>query len=50
CYAVAAALYKLRVDTQKPKKSVWAILSNAESWNFMLIDEQEKLWKLMFSI
>ncbi|KAI3635549.1 hypothetical protein MIR68_006187 [Amoeboaphelidium protococcarum] len=45
CIAEAATLYKIRVDARKPKKSVWGILSNAETWRFIFIDEAGLLWK-----
>ncbi|KAI3648359.1 hypothetical protein MP228_006213 [Amoeboaphelidium protococcarum] len=45
CIAEAATLYKIHVDTRKPKKSVWGILSNAETWRFIFIDEAGLLWK-----
>ncbi|KAI3652466.1 hypothetical protein MP228_002791 [Amoeboaphelidium protococcarum] len=45
CVAEAATLYKIRVDARKPKKSVWGILSNAETWKFIFIDEAGLLWK-----
>ena len=44
CVAEAATLYKIRVDARKAKKSVWGILSNAESWKFIFIDEAGLLW------
>jgi hypothetical protein len=31
CVAEAATLYKIRVDARKAKKSVWGIVSNAET-------------------
>lgn len=45
CVAEAATLYKIRVDAHKAKKSVWGILSNAETWIFIFIDEDGLLWK-----
>jgi hypothetical protein len=45
CVAQAAALYKTRVDADKDKKSVWGILSNAERWEFIFIDERGLLWE-----
>jgi len=45
CVAEAATLYKIRVDARKAKKSVWGILSNAETWRFIFIDEAGLLWK-----
>ena len=45
CIAEAATLYKIRVDAHKAKKSVWGILSNAETWKFIFIDEAGLLWK-----
>jgi hypothetical protein len=45
CIAEAATLYKIRVDAGKAKKSVWGIISNAESWRFIFIDEAGLLRK-----
>jgi hypothetical protein len=45
CVAEAASLYKTRVDAGKAKRSVWGILSNAEVWQFVLIDEDGLLWR-----
>ena len=45
CVAEAATLHKIRVDARKAKKSVWGILSNAETWKFIFIDEAGLLWK-----
>ena len=45
CIAEAATLYKTRVDAGKAKKSIWGILSNAETWKFIFIDENGLLWK-----
>jgi len=45
CVAEAASLYKTRVDAGKANKRVWGILSNAEVWQFVLIDEDGLLWQ-----
>ena len=45
CVAEAASLYKIRVDAGKAKKSVWGVLSNAELWRFIFIDEDGLLWQ-----
>ena len=45
CVAEAASLYKTRVDAGKKKKNVWGILSNAETWRFIFIDEDGLLWQ-----
>jgi hypothetical protein len=45
CVAEAASLYKTRVDAGKAKRSVWGILSNAETWKFIFIDEAGLLWR-----
>ncbi len=45
CVAEAATLYKIRVDARKAKKSAWGIVSNAETWRFIFIDEAGLLWK-----
>jgi hypothetical protein len=45
CVAEAATLYKIRVDANKDKKSVWGILSNAKTWQFIYIDEGGLLWR-----
>jgi hypothetical protein len=45
CVAEAASLYKIRVEAHKAEKSVWGILSNAETWRFIFIDEAGLLWK-----
>lgn len=44
CVAEAASIYKTRVDAEKANKSVWGILSNAELWKFIFINEG-KLWQ-----
>jgi hypothetical protein len=45
CVAEAASLYKTRVDADKAKKRVWGIISNAECWKFIYIDENGLLWR-----
>jgi hypothetical protein len=45
CVAEAASLYKTRVDAGKAKRSVWGILSNAETWKFIFIDEAGLMWR-----
>ena len=45
CVAEAASLYKTRVDAGKANKRVWGILSNAETWKFIFIDEAGLLWR-----
>ena len=45
CVAEAASLYKTHVDARKANKSVWGILSNAETWKFIFIDEAGLLWR-----
>ncbi|KAJ3198109.1 hypothetical protein HDU67_003603, partial [Dinochytrium kinnereticum] len=45
CVAEAASLYKTRVDAGKAGKRVWGILSNAEMWKFIFIDEDGLLWQ-----
>lgn len=45
CVAEAATLYKICLDAGKAKKSVWGILSNAETWRFIFIDKAGVLWK-----
>jgi hypothetical protein len=45
CVAEAASLYKTRVDAGKVNKRVWGILSNAEMWKFIFIDENKLLWQ-----
>ena len=40
CVTQAASLYKTRLDAGKDKKSVSGILSNAETWKFIFIDER----------
>ena len=43
CVAEAASLYKTRLDAGKRSKCVWGILSNAEMWKFIFIDENGQL-------
>jgi hypothetical protein len=38
-------MYKIHVDTRRAKKSVWGIISNAQIWRFIFIDEAGLLWK-----
>ncbi|TPX73444.1 hypothetical protein CcCBS67573_g05293 [Chytriomyces confervae] len=45
CVAEAASLYKTRVDAGKANKRVWGILSNAQQWQFVLIDDDGLLWQ-----
>jgi hypothetical protein len=45
CVAQAASLYKTRVDAGKVNNRVWGILSNAQIWKFIFIDENELLWQ-----
>ncbi|KAJ3229329.1 hypothetical protein HDU78_009103 [Chytriomyces hyalinus] len=45
CVAQAASLYKTRVDADKANKRVWGILTNAEQWKFVLIDDDGLLWQ-----
>ncbi|KAJ3095388.1 hypothetical protein HDU96_001192 [Phlyctochytrium bullatum] len=45
CVAEAASLYKIRVDAGKVSNRVWGILSNAEMWKFIFIDENGLLWQ-----
>ena len=43
CVAQTAALYKARKDARKRVCKVWGILSNAELWRFIHIDESGQL-------
>jgi hypothetical protein len=43
CVAQTAALYKARKDAGKKACNVWGILSNAELWRFVHIDETGQL-------
>ncbi|KAJ3317422.1 hypothetical protein HDV06_001562 [Boothiomyces sp. JEL0866] len=45
CVAETATLYKLRKDANKERCSVWGVISNAERWRFIYIDEDGKLWR-----
>jgi hypothetical protein len=45
CVAETATLYKSRKDMKKKKCAVWAVLTNAETWKFIHIDEAGKLWR-----
>ena len=45
CVAETATLYKSRKDMKKKKCAVWGVLSNAETWQFIHIDEDGKLWR-----
>jgi hypothetical protein len=45
CVAETATLYKSRKDKNKTKCAVWGVLSNAETWQFIHIDEDGKLWR-----
>jgi hypothetical protein len=45
CVAEAASLYKTRVDAGKENNRVWGILSNAQLWQFVFIDEDGFLWR-----
>ena len=45
CVAEAATLYKSRKDAGKQKCSVWGVLSNANRWIFIYIDEKGLLWR-----
>jgi hypothetical protein len=45
CVAETATLYKSRKDMKKKKCAVWGVLSNAETWQFIHIDEAGKLWR-----
>ncbi|KAI8852317.1 hypothetical protein BC829DRAFT_384822 [Chytridium lagenaria] len=35
----------IRVDAHKENKRVWGVLSNAEQWQFIFIDQQGMLWR-----
>ena len=43
CFAQAASLYKIRVDAGKADKNIWAILSDAETWRVIYIDNDGKV-------
>jgi len=45
CVAETATLYKSRKDAGKAKCAVWGVLSNANHWKFIHIDEDGKLWR-----
>jgi hypothetical protein len=45
CVAETATLYKARKDMNKSKCAVRGVLSNAETWQFIHIDEAGKLWR-----
>jgi hypothetical protein len=45
CVSQAATLYKTRLDAEMTSKKVWGILSNAESWQFIFINEEGLLWR-----
>jgi hypothetical protein len=45
CVAETATLFKSRKDMKKKKCAVWGVLSNAEYWQFIHIDEDGKLWR-----
>jgi hypothetical protein len=45
CVAETATLYKSRKDMEKKKCAVWGVLSNAETWQFIHLDEAGKLWR-----
>jgi uncharacterized protein YbaR (Trm112 family) len=45
CVAETATLFKSRKDAGKQKCAVWGVLSNAEDWQFIYIDEDGLLWR-----
>jgi hypothetical protein len=45
CIAEAATLYKTRKNAGKADKRVWGIISNAETWIFIFIDNDGLLWQ-----
>ena len=45
CVAEAATLYKSRKDAGKEKCGVWGILSSANRWLFIYVDEEGLLWR-----
>ena len=44
CVAEIAALHKARKDAGKANCNTWGILSNANIWQFFLIDNESRLW------
>ncbi|KAJ2994605.1 hypothetical protein HDV02_001464 [Globomyces sp. JEL0801] len=45
CVAETATLYKSRKIAGKANCAVWGVLSNANHWKFIHIDEDGKLWR-----
>jgi hypothetical protein len=45
CVAQTATLYKSKKDAGKANCAVWGVLSNAENWKFIHIDEDGNLWR-----
>ena len=45
CVAETATLYKSRKDKMKANRSVWGALSNAETWQFIFINEDGFLFR-----
>lgn len=45
CVAQATTLFKTHVDAGKVNKSVWGIVTNATTWQFIFIDEDGLLWQ-----
>jgi hypothetical protein len=44
CVAEAATLHKLKKDSSPGSCEIWGILSDAEIWTFMHIDNSSQLW------